>query len=377
MRIGDPTPRRMGDLSQSGCKKAVLLKPPVTRRELIIGAAAVPAAAALGGGVAAARARVPFGAAANHHVLPTDQPYRAALARHCDVLVAESCMKWEIIRARRETYDYTHADALVAFAKTNALAVRGHTLVWCEANPDWVKTLATAREADHELSRHIERTVSRYRGTITSWDVVNEPIAEKPLSDKDLRPGQWPTLLGPRYIDTAFKLAASVDPTGQRVLNEYGIEGTSARDRLKRAAFRRLILDLKDRGVAINAVGLQAHLDGAIDVDVDGIAKFCAEMASLGLAVLVTELDVNDMMLPANHAERDALVAKRTRDFLGAVFAGCRPDLVCTWGLTDRYTWVPTYFKRRDGDKNRPLPLDADLKPKPMLDAIQHFCRGA
>ena len=41
--------------------------------------------------------------------------------------------------------------------------MRGHTLVWCEGNPAWLKTLGSGREAERELRRHIERIVDTLR----------------------------------------------------------------------------------------------------------------------------------------------------------------------------------------------------------------------
>jgi endo-1,4-beta-xylanase len=351
---------------------------PFNRRDLITGLAVATIAGDVRGSSADATAnprarRIAFGAAANHHVLPTDAAYRAALARHCDVLVAEGAMKWAEIRAKRETFDFRTGDELITFATSHGMDVRGHTLLWNEANPAWLKTMSSAGEAERELRRHIERVVQHYASSIRSWDVVNEPIAEKPRNSMDLRGGIWTSLLGERHIDLAFKVAHEVAPSQQRVLNEYGIEHATAQDRMKRAAFKRLIFDLKARGVPITAVGLQAHLDGSKDIDTEGISAFCSDMARAGLDVLVTELDVNDIALPSEPSKRDAMVAEKTRAFLDAVFAGCRPTLVCTWGLTDRYTWMPTWFKRPDGQPNRPLPLDKDLNPKPMLAVLSSF----
>ncbi len=333
--------------------------------------------AAVGAPVAAGAARVPVGAAANHYILPDNAAYRAALAKHCDVIVAEGAMKWAEIRPDRETFNFAAGDATVAFASTHGLRVRGHTLVWCEGNPAWLQTLANASEAERELRRHIVRVIDHYRTPIDDWDVVNEPIAEKPRSSTDLRDGVWLSRLGGRYIDTAFQIAADIAPRQRRVINEYAIEAATPRDKLKREAFRRLILELKGRGVPLTGVGLQGHLDGASEIDSDGVSAFCAEMARAGLDVLITELDVNDFHLPADIVARDAIVAKRTEQFLTAVFAGCRPKLICTWGITDKHTWMPMWFKRRDGLANRPLPLDADLAEKPMLRILQRFSSGA
>lgn len=348
---------------------------PDRRAFLTAAAAAAVSASGLPARVAAEPARVPYGAAVNHYVMPSDGLYRDAIARNCDVVVAEGCMKWAYIRPERDVFKFELGDGLVDFARQNGLKVRGHTLAWCEANPAWMKSLISVTDAERLLVEHIEKTVSHYETSISSWDVVNEPIAEKPVSRTHLRPGVWHDLLGPKYIDLAFRTAHRVAPSQQRVINEYGIESTTRQDRAKRAAFSTLIHDLKDRGVPISAVGIQAHLNAANEIDKDGIAKFCLDMKLLGLDVLITELDVNDYTLAADEDERDRMVAACADDFLGAVFSACRPALVCTWGLTDRYTWMPTWFKRRDGKPNRPLPLDAALKPKPLMGVITKYCR--
>jgi endo-1,4-beta-xylanase len=68
------------------------------------------------------------------------------------------------------------------------------------------------------------------------------------------------------------------------------------------------------------------------------------------------------------------MVASRARDFLEPICAVARPSVIATWGITDRYSWVPIWYKREDGLPNRPLPLDADCKPKPLWTVIDYFC---
>jgi endo-1,4-beta-xylanase len=118
---------------------------------------------------------------------------------------------------------------------------------------------------------------------------------------------------------------------------------------------------------------LQAHLFADRSIDRDGLQAMLAEITALKLDVLVTELDVIDYKLPGKISERDAMVANLAGQFLGAVCDVTRPKAILTWGLTDRYTWVPTYFKRPDGMPNRPLPLDAELRRKPLFDTIDEY----
>ncbi|MBE7249573.1 MAG: 1,4-beta-xylanase, partial [Actinomycetospora chiangmaiensis] len=45
---------------------------------------------------------------------------------------------------------------------------------------------------------------------------------------------------------------------------------------------------------------------------------------------------------------------------------------VVTWGLFDGDTWLNDHpdHRRRDGRPQRPLPLDAMMRPKPFRDAL-------
>jgi endo-1,4-beta-xylanase len=342
----------------------------------VLGLSSVALAGAWARPANAAAAAVPFGACVRADRLIADPTYKAALAGYCKQVVPEGALKWDVLRPARAEYKFEDADTIVTFARERGLAVRGHTLCWYEALPAWTREISNTAEAERELVTHIEKVVSRYKGIIHSWDVVNEPVAEKGKAATDHRPSIWHRYLGENYIRIAFEAARRADPNVELVINDYGIEAATAEDKNKRAAFIGMIKRLKDQGVPIQAVGLQAHLRGEIAVDQAGVSKFVEDVMAMGLKLLITELDVTDDKLPAAITERDAIAAKRVRELLSAVFAVTRPGAVLTWGLTDRYTWVPMWFKRKDGLPNRPLPLDAEFKPKPMLSVIDEFCRA-
>ncbi len=318
---------------------------------------------------------IPFGAAVRDDPLDREADYRAALIRHCNQLVGEGGLKWFDLRPTRERFVYDRPDRQLAFAADHGMTLRGHTLVWYGAMPDWTKSIASSGEAEREMVGHIEQVMGRYRGRIRSWDVVNEAIPDEPQSRSDIRPSIWQQRLGESHIALALRTAARVDPAAQLVINEYDIEFVGPRFRRKREAFLRLLRDLKMRNVPLHAVGLQGHLRAEIPIDKEGLSAFVAECRAMGLAVLVTELDVVDEKLPGPPEVRDLLAAARVYDFLDAVRAGSPIDAILTWGITDRYTWVPLFFKRPDGLENRPLPLDRDYRPKPMLKVIEHFLK--
>lgn len=320
-------------------------------------------------------ALIPYGSAVRAHALASDPTYRAAIASVCKIIVPEGEMKWSDIHPARGEYRFENADALIDFARQNHIAIRGHTLAWYGALPPWTSELDSRAEAERELVDHIETVVSRYRGDIPSWDVVNEPLVDWPRDRFSLRPSIWTTRLGPEYLPIALRTTAAVDPDTRLVLNEYDVEFLGARFEARRRALIGLLRWLRERDVPLHAVGLQAHLFADRIIDRDGLQALLKEIAALGLDVLITELDVVDYELPGKIGERDALVAAKADQFLGAVCEVVRPKAILTWGLSDRYSWVPTYFKRPDGMPNRPLPLDAEFKPKPLFDVIEAYRR--
>jgi endo-1,4-beta-xylanase len=316
---------------------------------------------------------IPYGAAVRSDALASDLPYRNAVIANCQLVVPESELKWLELRPTPKEYRFERADAIVDFARQNAIEVRGHTLAWYGALPSWTEGIATRAEAERELVDHIATVVSRYRGAIPSWDVINEPLAEWPESPSSLRPSIWAKRIGPDYLRLALETTAAVDPDARLVLNEYDIEYAGPRFAVRRKAPIELLRSLRDRGVPLHAVGLQAHLFASRTIDRDGLQALLAEIKALKLDVWITELDVIDYELPGKIVERDAQVAGMASQFLQAVGEVVRPKAILTWGLSDRYTWVPIHYKRRDGMPNRPLPLDTELKRKPLFEVIEQF----
>jgi endo-1,4-beta-xylanase len=355
-----------------------------SRRETLFGAAG--ALGALAGGALARPASlisigtqrpVPFGVAVRPALLGNDTEYTSAILGYCDQIVAEGGFLFADLHPQRKDFRFDEADRVSAFAIANGLGLRGHALVWYGVMPPWTEEIATAAEAERELVRHIETVVSRYKTSIRSWNVVNEPLRDEARRGSDLRPLVWQRRLGADYIAIALRAARAADSTAQLVLNEYDIEFVGERFRNKRAAFLDLIRTLLDGGVPLDAIGLQGHLKGELEIDQQGLGAFVRDMRKAGLEILVTELDVVDNKLSADLRERDLQVAARADTFIRAIASEAALAAVLTWGITDRFTWVPMYFKRSDGLPNRPLPLDADYRPKPFMQVLDRLRYGA
>jgi endo-1,4-beta-xylanase len=304
-----------------------------------------------------------------------DRDFAAALVRDAAILVPEYEMKRDELEKTRARLDFSALDGLFNFAKANGMAMRGHPLVWYYANPPWlVEALKQSRDANL-ITAYIGAVLGHYRGRLHSVDVVNEAIAE----DADgLRPSPWLTAFGPSYIDMAFHAAKAADPACLRVYNDWGCEQGSAHNDRFRAATLRLLDGMLARRVPVQGLGLQAHLSAfGTRVDQRKLRSFLHEIRARGLALLVTELDVDDSGGPLDAAARDRGVADETRRFLDVVLDAPNLQAVLTWGLSDRYLDPPDSMKLKLLRwKSRKLPYDSGMARKPMWNGLAASLAG-
>ena len=316
-----------------------------------------------------------YGAAVRPGLIDTDADYSRALRTYCAAIVPEGGLLWNDLRPDQSTFDFKAADDIASFARSYDLALRGHTLVWHGVMPAWTENLTTRPLAEAELMRHIATVVGRYRSRMDSWIVVNEPLTEDATVVTDLRPTIWQRTIGFDHLATAFQAAKATDPLATLFINEYDVEYVGDRFRQKREAYTALIRKLLDRHVPIEGVGIQGHLRSNLDIDWRGLRQFARDMHSLGLKLAVTELDVIDDQLPADIAARDRRVSQFAHAFLSSLSEAEPLDSILTWGITDKYTWVPTFYRRKDGASNRPLPLSDTYEPKPLMTVIAQFSK--
>lgn len=291
------------------------------------------------------------------------ETYRRLLGTQFNALTAENDMKHGNIHPGPDTYAFSRADALVDFAESNGMAVRGHTLVWHNQLADWLTAGAwTPAEADSLLRAHIAEVAGRYEGRIVAWDVVNEAVAD----DGSLRSTFWADHLGEAYLETAFHAARNADPSAALFYNDYGIAWLNQKSDSVYALLQRLL----DQGVPVDGIGFQGHfVVGGLPSRADLTANF-QRFADLGLEVHVTELDVR-IPLPASSAE----LQQQAADFATVVEAclavtGCRA--VVTWGVDDGSSWIPGTFQ----GYGAPLLFNADYQPKPAYWSVHDALGG-
>lgn len=327
-------------------------------------------------------AGISFGSAANSLRLADDPVYTRQLLADAQLLVPEWEAKWSAMQPRPGSFDLGPLAAIAQFAAANGRSLRGHVLLWHQDMPQWLidAVFEGPARARGLLAAHLDSILPATRLAIRDWDVVNEavadvegnPFAPPPVAVGELRDTPWLRSLGPGYVDLAFRLARERDPTLRLTYNEYGIEGDSPWAEEKRRRTLRLLRRLVEARVPIDALGIQGHLIMDEGFRPEGFAPFLRAVRELGLAILITELDVREgARLAPDLAGRDAAVAERVRLFVGtALEGGCRT--VLTWGLSDKDSWLvkDPDVARRDGQSHRGLPLDGEGQRKPMWQAL-------
>lgn len=302
-------------------------------------------------------------------------------------LTAENDMKWMHIHPKKDEYQFQHADKLVALAEENGMFVVGHTLVWHSQLAPWVFKTDDGNAIDSaellgRIKDHIHTIVSRYRGRVKGWDVVNEALAE----DGSLRKSQFLNIGGERFIEEAFRFAHEADPDAELYYNDYNLVNADKRD-----GAMRIIRNLQDKGIRIDGVGIQAHW-GLTYPSLEEIETTIEMYGDLGVKVMFTELDVS--VLPSPYRMPTADISQRFQNSPEMnPYANGLPDSVqrqlanryaeifklfnkhsdkinrvTFWGLHDGVSWKNNFPIR--GRTDYPLLFDRELKPKEAYHAV-------
>jgi len=251
------------------------------------------------------------------HQIRSDLQASTMIAETFDMIADGNDLKFSNrLRPTPDNFDFSFGDSVVSWARENHLRFRGHCLIWWNALPRWFGSYVTPANARDVLCSHITTVLRHYAGRVYSWDVVNEPIYHDNRPD-GLRRKPWLDLLGPEYIDLAFHTAAAADPEARLILNECYIEHDTPAEAARRDALLALLTRLKKAGVPVSGLGIQGHLRGATPLDRRGLTRFLEQIRGLGLDITVTELDVDEIGVPAPQIAQAA--ASKIGEFLDIV----------------------------------------------------------
>jgi endo-1,4-beta-xylanase len=251
-------------------------------------------------------------------------------------------MKMLYLEPTQNSYDFSNADQMVGWARSNGKQVHGHTLVWNQEIPAWViqgqpvllgvsHQPWTQAQLQQIMDSYITTVVGHYKGQVPEWDVVNEAL------QRDAR---------------------AADPSAKLCYNEIGAEVAGP----EADALYTLISKLHSEGL-VDCLGFEMHVSGGGPPEAD-LESNWRRFASLGVEVHVSEMDDDLSQVPGDEASRLALQAQAYHAAAVACYRVLQCTRFTTWGFTDAATWV-------NGSNAEPLEFDSNMAPKPAWDAIQ------
>ncbi len=307
----------------------------------------------------------------------------AAIAeKHLNTATPENDMKWQLIHPQQNQYNWGPADSFMAFCEKNKMIPIGHCLVWHAQVPQTVfrDDSGNTLTRDALLARmkdHITTVVSRYKGRIKGWDVVNEALNE----NGTLRNSQWLQIIGEGsqekqydFIANAFRWAHEADPDVELYYNDYNLEVSKA----KCDGAVAIVKYLKSKGIRIDGVGIQLH-GGLTYPSVEGLEYAITNLAATGVKVMITELDIRtqtrgyrgaDVSQVNRQSTEDqsaeaAETQKKLADKYAEIFSVLlkhKKDItrVTFWGVYDKTSWIG----------GSPLLFDRNYQPKEAFFAV-------
>lgn len=305
--------------------------------------------------------------------------------QHFNSIVAENCMKSEEIHPEEGRFNFTEADRLVRFGEENGMAVIGHCLIWHSQLPHWFCTDGKGGKASPEVLKahmreHIHTIVKRYKGRIKGWDVVNEAIE----FDGSWRKTPFYEILGEEYLFLAFQYAYEADPDAELYYNDFGMNVKAKRDKTVQ-----LVKMLKERGIRIDAIGMQGHM-GLDYPPMDEFEQSILAFASSGVKVMVTEWDMSALPTVHSGANISDTVSykknlnpypegltdsvsqiwnQRMKEFFGLFIKHSNViTRVTAWGVTDGDSWKNDFPIR--GRIDYPLLFDRHCEPKAFVEEL-------
>jgi endo-1,4-beta-xylanase len=305
------------------------------------------------------------GVAVSNSRIETDPLYLEKVTSQFNSLTPEYAFKPANIHLAPNHFNFYEADKLVDFAMKNNQQIHAHTLIWHEDFPQWMWGF----QGDYRelMKLHIQTIMTRYKGKIRCWDVVNEAFND----DGNLRPSPWLEKIGDEYVALAFQFAREADPEALLFFNENFLETKPQ----KQQAVINMINNFRASGIPIDGIGLQFHI--AYNYPTEKQIKNALKLfAGTGLKIHLSELDI---ALNINGTEKKPSYRllkeqKRKMEFIVTEYRKLSAQnkyAITLWGVSDQHSWIKSFFERDDW----PLLYDDNYRIKPAYCGFKEGLR--
>lgn len=266
---------------------------------------------------------------------------------------------------------YSETERTAAWCQQHQITMKGHPLAWNWRDPAW---LPRDPEAAMRLQLgRVEACVTRFKGVIDFWDVVNEatdygraePSENSPILTEAIR-----RMGGPAFLQAAFRKAREANPRAALLINDYRTD-TAYADRV----ISRLV-DESSRPL-YNVIGIQSH-QHTDPWSPEEIWEVCERFAVFGRPLHFTETTFLSgqagwelkkqtphfkWMSSPEGEQRQAELVER---FYTVLFSHPAVEAITWWDFSDQGAWqgAPAGLLRED------------MSPKPAYEALRKLIRG-
>lgn len=294
-----------------------------------------------------------------------DDPKYHDILKKFNHMTPGSVFLMDRIAVAEGVYDFSKADEVVNFAVANGMSITFGHLVWHLFVPQWLVNKNDPAYTKKFLTEYITKVMTRYKGKIKHWVVVNEALDDY----EGTRNSFWRQQFGgDGYIEAAFRTARSVDPNANLLYNDYDIDEIG---RKSDAAYE-LVKSLLARGVPVDRVGLQGHFKTDVPLFYKSLVKNMERFAQLGLKIQMSEVDVGFSSKSVPGPVALEIQAQYYRNTLKACLKVEACELWTVFGTADKYWWgplitPPLYYGSIMND---------DYSPKPAYIALMKVLYG-
>ncbi|MED6172722.1 hypothetical protein PIB30_052634 [Stylosanthes scabra] len=225
-------------------------------------------------------AHFPFGSSIDKSIL-NNPAYQNWFLQRFTVTTFGNEMKWYSTEYVQGREDYSVPDAMLAFAKQHNIAVRGHNIFWDDPNfqPGWVPSLSP-QQLSSAVQKRLQSVVSRYRGQVIHWDVVNENMHFSFFENK----------LGQDFSAKIYSEVHRIDEHTPLFLNEYNTIEDSRDNAANPAKYIQKLREMRRSGAVIG-IGLEAHFPNS-PPNLPYMRASIDTLAATGSPLWITEIDV-------------------------------------------------------------------------------------
>lgn len=263
--------------------------------------------------------------------------------------------------------------AAARWLRERGVRVKGHPLVWHTVKAAWLDGLPTD-EVERRVIERIRRETRDFAGLVDEWDVINEVVIMPDfVNEPDGVPNAISRLARERgrvpLVQLVVDEARAGAPGARLLLNDFDLSDD----------YVRLIDQVLDAGVALDAIGVQTHMhqgfrgEQLLDI-ADRFARFGLPLHFTETTIVSGDLmpadivDLNDYRPDSwpSTPEGEERQAREIVEHYRLLVGHPAVESITYWGLTDRGAWLgaPVGLLRADGSR------------KPSFDALHDVLKG-